>query len=83
MRLPRKRGGRSRDFLARDVQVCDHVVVKSVVKCGQIDLAHPCKLLKGLAPQVGLEPTTLRLTGGKSVVSRALPALLPVAGSFV
>ncbi len=57
------------------MKVCDHVVVKSVVKCGQIALAHPCKLLKELGPQVGLEPTTLRLTGGTSVVSRTLPAL--------
>ena len=29
---------------------------------------EPCKLLKGLAPQVGLEPTTLRLTAGCSTI---------------
>ena len=34
--------------------------------------------MKGLAPQVGLEPTTLRLTGGTSVVSRSLPDLAAV-----
>src|SRR5580704_3042420 len=29
--------------------------------------------LKEMAPQAGFEPATLRLTGGKSAVSRALP----------
>src|SRR5207249_4647033 len=32
-------------------------------------------LIEKMAPQVGLEPTTLRLTGGKNVVSHALPNL--------
>jgi hypothetical protein len=32
------------------------------------------KLLKRLAPQAGFEPATLRLTGGKNEISRALPS---------
>ena len=32
------------------------------VKCGEVRKRCCCKLLKGVAPQVGLEPTTLRLT---------------------
>ena len=38
-------------------QVRGEVVVKLVVKCGEVGLTQPCKLLKGLAPQVGREPT--------------------------
>ena len=35
-----------------------------------------CKLLKTkMAPQVGLEPTTLRLTAETEVICRVLPAL--------
>jgi len=34
--------------------------------------ANNAKLLKGLAPQAGFEPATLRLTGGKRSVSRRL-----------
>ncbi len=40
-----------------------------MVKCGQIALAHPCNLLKGLAPQAGLESATL------CRVQRAVPQL--------
>jgi len=36
------------------------------------------KWLTFLAPQVRFELTTLRLTGGKSVVSRALPGIVPL-----
>ena len=50
----------------------------SQLECGEVLETRPCKLLKGLAPQVGLEPTTLRLTAGSRSFCRVL---LPVAVS--
>ncbi len=49
-------------------KVRGEVVVRFVVRCGEVGLARPCKLLKGLAPQAGLEPATLRLTAGCSAI---------------
>jgi hypothetical protein len=43
-----------------------------VHNCSQFGRTAGANRLKGLAPQPGFEPGTLRLTGGKNVVSRPL-----------
>src|SRR5690242_785437 len=72
-RLPGSfRGNRKAVALKRDTigvinQTCSQIVQNAILEIA-------AKLLKRLAPQAGFEPATLRLTGGKSLVSRGLPA---------
>ncbi len=43
-------------------------ISSNAVKCGEVQFRGGCKLQKRMAPQVGLEPTTLRLTAGCSAI---------------
>ena len=52
----------------------------NAVKCGEVLKGGGCKSLKRLAPQVGLEPTTLRLTAGCSAIE-LLRNIVCVAGT--